>query len=163
MGIGTSVSQIMTTDVLTVGPYARVPEVAKLLWEHGISGVPVIEGRTVLGMVTEFDLIAQETDYDAPLYILFLDSYFVLPGSVHQEQLRRILAITAGQLMTKPALTVDLSATVQDVATLMYERHVNPVPVVDDQDELVGIVSRSDIVRLMVIEEERHEEAEETD
>lgn len=156
MAIDSAIAGIMTTDLVTVSPEMRVPEVAKILWDHNISGVPVVKDLKVLGMITEFDLISRDTEYQAPLYVPFLDAYFRLPGSAHEDQIRRILAITAADLMTAPALTVHPDATVQDVVTLMYKRRANPVPVVNDQDELIGIVSRSDVIRLMVVEEERH-------
>ncbi|HUZ02404.1 MAG TPA: CBS domain-containing protein [Thermomicrobiaceae bacterium] len=158
MDIDTSISQLMQRDVITVGRHSPVSEVARLLWENQLSGIPVIDGLHVVGMITESDLISRESEWDAPLYIPFLDAYFRIPGSAHQDQLRRILATTAGELMTEPAVTVGPEATVQDVATIMYERHVNPVPVVDGRGDLIGIVSRADIVHLMVVEEEIHAE-----
>lgn len=156
-GIDSSVRRIMTTDVQTVQLGTLVPDVARLLYETHVSGLPVVEGRRVVGIITEYDLIAQESEWDAPLFIPFLDSYFQLPGSGDRDQLRRILALTAGELMTRPVRTVQPDATIQDVATLMYEHHVNPVPVVDEHGDLLGIVSRSDIIRLMAIEEQLHQ------
>lgn len=153
MTIDRSVQEIMTREVVTVSVTTPVSEVARLLWEYKLTGVPVLEGRRVAGVVTEYDLIARQSEWDAPLYITFLDAFLRVPGSGSEEQLRRILATTAGQLMSAPAITLPPDATVQDAATLMYERRVNPVPVVDDAGDLVGIVSRSDIVRLMAIEE----------
>jgi CBS domain-containing protein len=134
-----------------------VPQVARLLWEHQLTGIPVVEGQRVVGVITEFDLISRETEYEAPLYFVFLDAYFRIPGTTHEDQLRRILATTAGELMSSPAVTVTPDTTIQDVATIMYEKRVNPVPVVDENGRLVGIVSRSDIVRLMVREEAGHQ------
>lgn len=156
-GIDGSVRGIMTTEVQTVQLGTLVPAVARLLLETRVSGVPVVEGQRVVGIITEYDLIAQESEWDAPLYIPFLDSYFQIPGSGDRDQLRRILALTAGELMSRPVRTVHPDATVQDVATLMYEHHVNPVPVVDEHGDLVGIVSRSDIIRLMAVEEQLHQ------
>jgi CBS domain-containing protein len=156
MDIDTSIAQLMQRQVITVERRTPVSEVARLLGEHNLSGIPVVDGPHVVGMITEYDLISRESEWDAPLYIPFLDAYFRIPGSAHEDQLRRILATTAAELMTEPAVTVSPEATVQDVATLMYERHINPVPVVDGRGELVGIVSRADIIRLMVVEEEIH-------
>ncbi len=157
MAIDTSVSQIMTREVWSVSPDTPVSEVARILWEHGLSGVPVVERGRVVGVITDYDLIGRETEYEGPLYIPFLDAYFRVPGTAHEDQLRRILATTARELMTSPAVTVGPDATVQEVATLMYERRVNPVPVVGPNQELLGIVSRADIVRLMVVEEGTHQ------
>ncbi|MBX5444702.1 CBS domain-containing protein [Sphaerobacter sp.] len=153
MTIDRSIREIMTRDVVSVTLATPVSDVARLLWKHKLTGVPVLEGRRVVGVVTEYDLIARQSEWDAPLYVVFLDAFLRVPGSGDEEQLRRILATTAGQLMSAPAITLKPDATVQDAATLMYERRVNPVPVVDDAGELVGIVSRSDIVRLMASEE----------
>ena len=153
MTIDRSIREIMTRDVVAVTLATPVSDVARLLWKHKLTGVPVLEGRRVVGVVTEYDLIARQSEWDAPLYVVFLDAFLRVPGSGDEEQLRRILATTAGQLMSAPAITLKPDATVQDAATLMYERRVNPVPVVDDAGELVGIVSRSDIVRLMASEE----------
>lgn len=159
MAIDTSVAQIMTTDVIFVGPDAEIPEIARLLWENRISGMPVVEDGRVIGMITEYDLITRESDYEGPLYIPFLDAYFRVPGTGDETQVRKILATTARQLMTAPAIVAAPDTTVQDVATLMYERRLNAIPVVEADDRLLGIVSRSDIVRLMVADEASYDAA----
>jgi CBS domain-containing protein len=143
----------MTSDVVTVTPDTSVDEVARLIWEHKIGSVPVVENGHVVGIVTDYDLITRETDYDAPVFFSFLEAYFRIPGTGDEEQLRRILAISARQLMSSPSVTVGPDDTVQDVATLMYDKRLNALPVVDDDNALVGIVTRADIVRLMVADE----------
>jgi CBS domain-containing protein len=143
----------MTSDVVTVTPDTSVHEVARLIWEHKIGSVPVVENGHVVGIVTDYDLITRETDYDAPVFFSFLEAYFRIPGTGDEEQLRRILAISARQLMSSPSVTVGPDDTVQDVATLMYDKRLNALPVVDNDNALVGIVTRADIVRLMVADE----------
>jgi CBS domain-containing protein len=159
MDIDTTVSTIMTQDVITVSPEESVTEVARLLWENKISGMPVVENEHVVGMITEYDLIARESEYDGPLYIPFLDAFFRVPGSGDEELLRRILATSVRELMSMPVITVESDATVQDVATIMYEERINGIPVVDSENQLLGIVSRADIVRLMVAGEEQYQAA----
>ena len=155
MAINLDVERIMTRDVLSVAPDTAVPAIAQLLWEHQISGVPVVEDGKVLGMVTEYDLIARESEYDAPLYVPFLDAYFRVPGTGDSRQrLNKILATTARELMTSPPLVAAPNATVQEIATLLVDKRLTAVPIVDAHEQLVGIVSRSDIVRLMVVAEE---------
>jgi CBS domain-containing protein len=153
VAIDSRVRLIMTSDVVTVTPDTSVDEVARLIWEHKIGSVPVVENGHVVGIVTDYDLITRETDYDAPVFFSFLEAYFRIPGTGDEEQLRRILAISARQLMSSPAVTVGLDDTLQDVATLMYDKRLNALPVVDDDNALVGIVTRADIVRLMVADE----------
>ena len=158
MPIDSRVSMIMTKDVVSVAPDTPVEEVARLMWEHNLSTLPVIEDGLLAGILTDFDLVARETEYDAPMFIPFLDSYFQLPGSGDsREQLRRILATTARELMTSAVVTVNSTDTVQDVATVMYDQHLNAVPVVDAANKMVGIVSRADIIRLMVSDETNYE------
>ena len=154
MGVDTPVRRIMTTDVVTIRPDAPVSEAARLLWTNRISGMPVVEGDRVIGVVTEYDLIARQSEFEAPMYIPFLDAFFRVPGTGDREQLRRILATTVRELMSAPAFTIGPEEDVQDAATAMYERHVNPIPVVDEDGRLLGVVSRSDIVRLMVADED---------
>lgn len=157
MAIDSRVSLIMTREVISVEPGTEVTEAARLMWEHGFSGLPVIDGGRVVGMLTDFDMVARESEYDAPMYIPFLDAYFRIPGSGDSEQLRRILATSVQDLMTAPAVTIEPDATVQQAATIMYDKRMNALPVVDSGEQLIGIVTRADIVRLMVADEEMYE------
>lgn len=143
------VANIMTAEVVSVVRSSEVTEVVRLMVEHAISGIPVVEAGRVVGIVTERDIIAQEIEVDVPAYGTFLDAVFRFPWDKSEEELRHILATTAGQLMSTDVVTVSPSATVRDAASLMYKRRVNPLPVVDERGHLVGIVSRSDIIRLL--------------
>ncbi len=154
MAIDSRVSLIMTEDVISIDPSTEVTEVARLMWENGVSSLPVVHDGRVVGMLTDFDMIARESQYDAPMYVPFLDAYFRIPGSGDPEQLRRILATTAADLMTKPAVTITGDTSVQQAATIMYDKRLNALPVVDSDRTLLGIVSRADIVRLMVADED---------
>lgn len=164
MAIDSRVRLIMTSDVITVTPETSIDDVARLIWEHKIGSLPVVENGRVVGMVTDYDLITRETEYDAPLFFSFLEAYFRIPGTGDENQLRRILAISARELMSSPAVTVGPDDTVQDVATLMYDKRLNALPVVEDDNRLAGIITRSDIVRLMVADENLFErvDAEQT-
>ena len=153
------VKEIMTTDVVTVKPDTPVAVVAKYLREEAISGVPVVNSAgTVLGLVTEVDLIARHARPHFPAYVQFLDGIFYLESSKrYKESIRHILATTAGELMTSPVRTVGPEMDVQDLATLMVEERVNPVPVVDDEDAMIGIVSHSDLLEMIVRAEAKGE------
>jgi CBS domain-containing protein len=143
---------IMSTSVITVAPGSSIAEVARLMCEHGVSGIPVAESGMLLGIITEVDIVSRQIEVDPPAYGTFLDAIFRLPWDRSDDEIRRVLATTAGELMTSPVITVTTQASIQDVANLMFKRKLNPVPVVDSRGELAGIVSRSDIVRLMVRE-----------
>jgi CBS domain-containing protein len=141
------VQDIMRRDVITVRPETPLKEVARLLVEHRISGVPVVdaEGR-VLGVVSEADLVVKErgTEGERPR---LLDA--LLGGNRAKAVLGKVEARTAGDAMTTPAVTIEPGAPVRAAAARMVERQVNRLPVVED-GRLVGIVTRADIVRTFV-------------
>ena len=145
------VTQIMTPDVITVRPDTPINEVARLMSTQGISGVPVVDPASgeLVGMITELDMIEREAEFDAPIYTTFLDALFVIEGKDSEEKLARILATRAEQLMERTVYSIREDASVEEVASLMFDRKVNPVPVMSKAGEVIGIVSRSDIVRLM--------------
>jgi len=146
-------ADIMTTPVATVGPDASIRDVARLLSEKRISGLPVVdEAGEVLGMVSEQDLMVRVTGPHLPPHIELLGGiiYLETPHDM-EEDLRKAMAVTAGQIMSKDVITVALSATVQDVANVMVKRKINRVPVVDG-GRLVGIITRHDVVSTLVSE-----------
>lgn len=146
------VREIMQTAVPTVSPDDSVATVANLLVSTGLVGVPVVENDRMIGIITDSDIIAREADVDAPTVVPFLDAIFVADaGRDFQDEVRHALAINARQLMTSPVLSIRDSATLSHIATLMVDEKVNPVPVLDDDDNLVGIVQRSDLVRVIAM------------
>lgn len=150
-----NVSEIMTAEVISVSLDTPVDEVAKVLLRHHVSGVPVLDAAGVVrGVVTESDLIVRNANLHLPTYLDFFDA--VLPIRRRREfaeEMRRTLATTAGQVMGEHLHTVQIDADVADVATLMMDTGANPIPVVA-AGKPIGIVSRADIVRLMVREQE---------
>jgi CBS domain-containing protein len=146
------VRDIMTTDVVKVHPDTSVSEIARLMSEHDISGLPVVdENDQVLGVVTELDMIVRNTRFKMPAFIAFLDAiiYLETPGH-YRERVERVLGTTAREIMSEPAVTIEPGAAIEELAELMVERRMNPIPVVE-AGRLVGIVSRSDIIRLMAL------------
>jgi CBS domain-containing protein len=140
----------MTTEVLATGPNVAIPTVARIMLDHGISGLPVLDSDgNLIGIITEMDIVSHEIQVDSPAFVPFLDAIIRMPWDTSEDDLRRVLATTAGELMTTPVYSVTTDATVREVATLMFERKVNPVPVLDLENRVVGIISRSDIVGLV--------------
>ncbi|MCL5960337.1 MAG: CBS domain-containing protein [Chloroflexi bacterium] len=147
------VSDIMTKEVIAVTPDTSVSEIAKLMVDKDISGVPVVVDGRVVGIITETDLVARNAYLHFPTFVQILDARIYLQSPHHfEEELRRMLGTTAADVMTKEVKTVKPDADVAEVATLMFEKHVNPVPVVKN-GKLVGIVSRADVIRLLVQQE----------
>lgn len=147
------VRDIMTTEVIKIYPETKVGDVARLMTQHAISGLPVVDQQEqVLGVVTERDMIFRNTRFRLPGFIMILDSIIPLETSSHyRDRLQHTLGTTAREIMSEPAVTISPDATIEELAEVMIDRRMNPVPVVQN-GRLVGIVSRSDIIRLMAIE-----------
>jgi CBS domain-containing protein len=145
-----TVRELMRTDVPTVAPADSIATVARLMAQSGLPGVPVIDAGEIVGIITEKDVIERQADVDVPAPVGFFDAIFTVDaGQDFDDELRHVFAVTAGELMTSPVYNIRETATLSQVATLMIDRDVNPVPVVDESLRLVGIVSRSDLVRLI--------------
>ncbi len=148
------VTHIMTTDVMCFTPDVTVEEAASAMADRGISGAPVVddEGRLV-GLFDDTDLIISEARIHAPSAIEILGAYIPLPGSLDRfhDDVRHALAATVGDLLDddEDPPSVGPTATVEDVATIMIDRSVSRVPVVDDDRKVIGIVSRGDLVTAM--------------
>jgi len=147
------VGQIMNRNVVSVKPDTKVAEIAKKLIQYNLTGVPVIDDKDeIVGIVTEFDLIRRKGVVDIPAYINILDSFLYLEDLAEvEEELRKMIGATAKEVMTKEVVTIDPDADISELAELLEDKHMNPVPVVKN-GKLVGIVSRADIVRLLARE-----------
>ena len=145
------VRSIMTADPVTVAPDASVTEVAKLMVDRGIGAVPVIEAGSLIGIVTEGDLIMRDVKLEFPTYLHLLDGYILYPPATarFETELKKAVAATVRDVMTPDPLTVQADASVEDAATMLVERDVSRLPVLDG-DRLVGIVSKSDVVRSLI-------------
>jgi CBS domain-containing protein len=139
---------VMTTDVQTVGADTLLADVAQLLAEHHISGVPVVdERRHVLGIVTEADLI-DEHRREAHIPRVALYGLFPVPEETLSQAYRHGMELAARDLMTHKVVTASEETSVHELADLMLTRHLNRVPIVRE-GELVGIVTRADLVRAL--------------
>jgi CBS domain-containing protein len=135
------VQDVMTTSVVTVDRITPYKEIARLLTEHRISGVPVLSmGRHVTGVVSEADLLAAR-DRNPETGVRWL--HWLFGRKPHQ-------GLIASQLMTSPALTIQPDGTLARAARLMNTHHVRRLPVVDSDGTLLGIVSRRDLLSVFL-------------
>lgn len=139
---------IMTPDPVTVSPDMTVTEAAHLMSEKHVGALPVIDDKKLVGLVSEGDLIMQDVKVHFPTYLSLLGGYIFAPGAADrfESSLRKAVGATVRDVMTVDPITVSPEALVTDVATTIIERGVARLPVVED-DVLIGIVSKSDIVR----------------
>lgn len=145
-----TVKDVMRREVPVAEPTATIAELAKMMVEHRVPGVPVVRDGELIGIVTEADLIQREANVDAPQVTAFFDAIIVTDaGTPFEEELRRVLATTAEELMSSPVISIRDIATVAELATLMLQRRINPVPVVDENRQIVGLATRTGIVELI--------------
>ncbi len=138
---------IMTKQLVTLKPEQTVTETAKTLSENRIGGAPVLRNSTLVGIVSESDLIIQDVKLHFPTYIQLLDSYIYLGSlSKFEETLKKAVAVKVQDIMTEDVKTIGPDATLQDVATLMAEEDINILPVMNE-NEVIGIITKSDIVK----------------
>jgi CBS domain-containing protein len=148
-----TVGDVMTKSVVSVSEDTPLKEVAGLLVEHGISGVPVRDAHDrVVGVVSEADFLMKETGPDAVphrrMARLFGDS------DATRAWRAKLQAATASEAMTSPAITVSAREPIALAARTMTSKQVNRLVVTDDDGRAVGIVSRADLVRAYVRSDE---------
>lgn len=139
---------VMTADPLVVAPDVEVREAAQQMSENNVGSLPVVDGDRVVGIVTEGDLIMQDVKLEYPTYIHLLDGFIMYPPSTarFESQLKKAVAAKVEDVMTKNPVTVQADAPIEDVASLLADREVSRLPVLEGE-RLVGIVSKHDIVR----------------
>jgi CBS domain-containing protein len=146
-----TVRDIMTKDPVTVGPELSVTDAAKIMVERRIGALPVVEDGQLMGFVTEGDLIVKDIKLEFPTYLHLLDGFIMYPPMTakFEHELKKAVAATVGDVMSDNPTSVQADASVEDVATLLVDRGFSRVPVLDG-DELVGIVTKSDVLRSIV-------------
>lgn len=139
-----TVRDVMTTRVVSVRKDATFKDIAALLIEHRVSAFPVLdeEGK-VIGVVSEADLLSKEA------LVAAMGGQAARLGRVASPwhgEFAKAAAVTAADLMTKPPVVVTPDEPVTSAARLLYHSRVKRLPVVGVRGELVGIVSRSDVL-----------------
>lgn len=146
---------IMTKEVFSVSIDDKVENVARLLVDNKISGVPVVDNKQqVVGMVTEKDLMIKARDLKIPFYVTLFDSIIFLENPLKfNEELRRYTAVKVRDIMTTKVVTVEEDTALSEIVDLLAKRKINRVPVVRNR-KLVGIITRNDVLKALVNQNE---------
>jgi CBS domain-containing protein len=146
------VRDIMEADVPTVSPQQPVADAIRLLRDHDLPGVPVInEGGRCIGIITENDLVLSDAEGDLhlPHYIqLFGGIIYLEPLHRFEDRLRKAFASTVEEMMTPDPITVDADAEIDEAARLIAKHRHNRLPVVE-HGRFVGIVTRLDVLEAL--------------
>lgn len=138
---------IMTKDVITVSPSMTIEEFARVLLKNQISGAPVVdEDGSLLGIVTENDLITQNKRLHIPTILRLFDAFIPLGTSRLEKEIRRITATTVGEICTKRVITVGPETPIEEIATIMTEKKIHLIPVLKE-GRIIGIIGKRDIIK----------------
>ena len=145
-----SAKDIMTKDVVTVSPDLPVEKLASLLWEKRISGVPVIDDDgSVLGVVTESDLIDQTKRFHIPTVVTILDSVIFLDSAEKiKKEINKMTGARVGDICSKKPVNINPDTPADEIASIMAEKGVHTLPVLEN-GKLVGVVGKADIIRIL--------------
>jgi len=140
-----NVQDVMTGDVISILKYESIMHVAKILSEKNISGLPVVDKKNkVIGIITQADILS----------ILGMRKGHTLKDLLKHmlgEPLpERRMGDIVGDIMTSPAATIKTNANIAEAAQMMDEKKIRRLPVVDEKNVLVGIISRADILKAVL-------------
>jgi CBS domain-containing protein len=142
-----TVAEVMDSDPVTIAPDADVQTLLRLLREHELPGVPVIEDGRLVGIVTENDLVLQGDDESLHLphyFELFGGVVFLEPLKHLEDRLRKAFATKVSDMMTARVDTISPQASVHEAARIISRSGHNRLPVVDGDGRLLGVVTRVD-------------------
>ncbi len=151
------VRDLMTTDPLTATPDTLLKEAARTMVRNKVSGLPVLKDGEVVGIVTEGDFLRQEANRDQPYRFSLLDALFG-EGPSDPPAVE-----TVSEVMTENVISIGAEASIGEAARVMANKRVKRLPVVDDEGNLIGIISRADVVNAFtkpdeIIEDEVRED-----
>ena len=147
----TLVREVMSSNVVTLRPDQSVADAADVLAADSIGAAPVVDAQAnIVGLLRDEDLILSEANVHVPTAITFLGADFMLPSALHkfEDDLKKAAGSTVADVMETDFASVSPGDSVEQLATLMHDRDVTHVPVVDG-GKLVGIVARGDLVRFL--------------
>jgi CBS domain-containing protein len=152
--MGKRAKDIMTSDVIVAKKDSRIQDIAKILLENRIGGVPVVdEDNKVIGIISETDIIKKESNIDTPTIITLLQGVIYFPDLKKVEkEILEVASYKVEDLMSTNVTKVNEEDSFEDVANLMIKKSINRVPVVDLNNKLKGIICRYDIIKSMYSE-----------
>lgn len=147
------IKDIMTTNVFFCSPDDPIKHAAYLMREHKISGLPVIDGNTIVGLITEDDILklleVPERDSQlwlpSPFEVIEIPLKELIGWEEAKHALEDVGAKHVGDVMSRPVITASPDESLENVASKMVKHHINRIPI-EENGMLVGIVSRQDII-----------------
>lgn len=143
------VKDIMTKRAISVSPDTSAMEAAKIITEHNFDGVPVVDDNNhLIGILTEYDLITKTSAVNVSFLQKILGDIYSSKKETAQNEVKNISDLKVKDIMNTEPLALRDDTTFEDaVETFRAHHRVNPIPIVNDKNEVVGIISRFDILR----------------
>lgn len=150
-----TVTDFMTSNPITVTPTTPLKDALQILVREKISGLPVVdEAGKLIGVISDSDLMWQETGAETPPYIMFLDGLIFLKNPArYEKELHKALGQTVKEVMSDKPISTTRDRLLREAAQLMHDKHVRRLPVVDEENKVIGILSQGDIIRAMAAQE----------
>jgi CBS domain-containing protein len=149
-----TIKEIMTSPVITVSEKDLVVDIAQILSRNRIHGVPVLDGKIPIGIVTESDFFTKgDINIYLPSYIEMIKNEEIVKkfSSKEKEHIEKLSHASAKDIMSSPCITINQNANVDDFTKIIKEKNFNTIPVVDDDGSLVGIASLYDVINLIKV------------
>lgn len=142
---------IMTKEIVSVTPGTTILSIAELFGKYQFDGVPVIDKNGILqGIITEYDLISKDSSLHLPTLKKVLESLHVSKedSSRFKEEVLDKLNIKVEDIMNKEPLFLGPETSYEEVIKTFQDHHrVNPIPIVDENRKVLGIISRFDVLK----------------
>ena len=149
--MGVTVGAVMTPEPIAIGPQAPLKQAIATLAEEGIGALPVVDDTgKLVGLLSEADVMWQESGVDTPPYVVILDSTIYLKNPLDfARELHKAIGQTVAEVMGKPPATVKPDTLLRDAARYLHGDGVACVVAIDDQGKPIGILTRGDVIRAM--------------
>ena len=151
-----TVADAMTPNPITVKPELPLQQAIHILADNKISSVPVVdEASKLVGILSETDILWQESGVTPPPYITIFDSVIYLENPArYEKELHKALGQTVGEVMTQEDVaTITPDQALSEAARVLHEKRVHQLPVLDESKNVIGVICCSDIIRMMAKKE----------
>lgn len=147
----TKAADVMSRDVITVKAETSLRDLAEILSQNNINGVPVIDDAgELVGVVCESDLVERNKPLHIPTVFFILDSIIPMENPWRiQKEFKRLTSTKVEDIYSSPAISVNPDTDITEVACIMSEKKIHTLPVVD-RGKLVGVVGKGDVIRSLI-------------
>jgi len=151
------VKDVMTKDVIKFSIEDSIVKVLKTFSNKRISGAPVLKGKEVVGMITDVDIIANLDIYTPRIHFSSSPDFLLILAGLKskrkadeiENEMKVMKKFKVKDFMTKRVFTINQNESITESARMMHEKEITRLPVIDENENLVGIIARQDIIKAL--------------